>query len=103
MRQAAVRELRAMAEANGVHADHPALSPCRDNGGAGESALPGAIVRVDATIGTTTSTMRRVEHAFTHHGEVWLVLLPWISSGRATRSRCGRLRAGVAGRPRWPV
>jgi len=25
---------RAMAEANGVPADHPALSPCRDNGGA---------------------------------------------------------------------
>lgn len=41
---------------------------------------PGAIVRVDATIGDHhVDDCAVIEHAFSRHGEVWLVLAPWIS------------------------
>lgn len=41
--------------------------------------LLGAIVRVDATIGDRhIEDCAVIEHVFSHHGEVWLVLFPWI-------------------------
>jgi len=64
--------------------------------------LPGAIVRVDATIEDHhIDDCAVIEHVHTRHGELWVELLPWIerwSYGDSVIVRASAVQV-IAGRP----